>query len=330
MDLLERYLRQIERYLPFKDRKETTMELRSLILDQLDQQTQEGQDKEKTLYNIIKDMGDPRSVANEYTDSKPIISKEMEPILNLVLKIVSITLPLVVLFANSIEYVFVNEGFTIMDFLLNLVTNIPSALYSLLVAYGFVFIFFYLIERYISPKFDLEEKVFIPDLLPEVPKKVFKVTLFESIMSILVTVLAIYILNFNIAIISVNYDGNSIPILSESFNKFIPFINICWFISIIVHIYYAYKRRKNLATRTIEFINSIYGAVVVFFIVSNGVFNDLFIEGYDLNFLVRLSQIILTLIAAATIIGSIVEYVKMFININALDTLEQLSEKEKA
>jgi hypothetical protein len=58
MDLLERYLRQIERYLPFKERSETTKELRNLILDQLDEAVNNGLDKETTLYNIIVEMGD--------------------------------------------------------------------------------------------------------------------------------------------------------------------------------------------------------------------------------------------------------------------------------
>jgi hypothetical protein len=327
MELLERYLRQIERYLPLKERKETTKELRSLILDQVDEQAGDGGNKEQILYEIIREMGDPRTVAGNYSDSRPMISKEMEPILQLVLKIVSITLPLIVLFANALEYIFANDGYTIMEFLLHLVTRIPSALYSLLVGYGFVFIFFYLIEKYISPKFDVEVKVFHPDLLPEIPKKVFKVSLFESIFTILATVTVIYIVNFNITLISVYYDGNQVPILSEAVNKFIPLLNIGWFITILVHIYYAYQRRKNIPTKTIELINAIYIAIVLIFIATNGVFNDLFIEGFDLNFLVRMATIGLVFVAAATIIGSIVDYIKMFINLDALDSLEQ---KEKA
>ena len=323
MDLLERYLRQIERYLPFKDRKETTKELRNLILDQLDEQTIDEEKREETLYLIIRNMGDPRTVANQYTDSRPLISKEMEPILHIVLKIASIAVPLVVLLVNAIEYVFANDGFTIMDFLLNIATNLPSVIYALLIGYGFIFIFFYLIERYISPKINMEEKTFNPDLLPEIPKKAFKITLFESIFSILVTVLALYILNFNIAIISVNYEGNTIPILSDEFTRFIPFINICWFVSIVIHIYYAYNRKKNVTSKTIELINALYGAVVVILIASNGVFNSLFIEGYDLNFLVRLAQIVLIFIGAATVIGNIVDYIKMYINLEALDTLNE-------
>ena len=140
MDLLERYLRQIEKYLPLKERKDTIKELRSLLYDHIDELVTQGQKKEQAMYNAIIEMGEPRDVANRYFETRPFISKEMEPIFYLVVKIISITLPLVILFANALEFVFGTTPFTLMDLLLEIAYSIPSALYSLLVGYGFIFI----------------------------------------------------------------------------------------------------------------------------------------------------------------------------------------------
>ena len=327
MDLLERYLKQIERYLPYKERKETTNELRSLILDQLDEHVAQGQNQEKALYTILKEMGEPREVAAKYNDQRPLISKEMEPILMLVLKIVSITLPLVVLFANLIDYVFHTETFTVMDVLLDITYNIPSAIYSLVVGIGFIFIFFYLIERFISPKFEVEIKEFNPNLLPKIPTKAFKVTLLESIITILVIVLALYIFNFQPGLISIYFDDTSAPLLNENFDMILPFMNVGWFMSIGLHIYYSFKRRKDVYSKSVEFLISLYSAVILFLLATRNIFNDMAIDGLDLNFIPGIFKIAMIMSGIGVIIGSIVEFVKMFLNVEAL---HELSEKEKS
>lgn len=325
MNLLERYLKQIERYLPFKERKETIKELRNLILDQVDGLVQEGLSQEKAIFNIIVEMGEPRDVAAKYFDSRPIISKEMEPVLEMVLKIVSITLPLVVIFAQSIEFVFSSSSVNIMDVLLHIAYSIPSALYSLLVAYGFIFIIFYLLQKYVQPKFEVEAKIFNPHLLPEIPVKVFKITLFESILGILFTCLALYLFNMNPGLIAVYYNGGSVPLLNENFDKVLMFMNIGWFVSIGLYIYYLFKRRKNITTKTIELFHKIYGAVVVIILATSNVFNEVVLVEYNLGFIPNMFKIGFIFLGIAIIIGSIVEYVKMFVN---LDALEELSKKE--
>lgn len=323
MELLERYLKQIERYLPFKERKETIKELRSLILDQVDELVSTGLETDKAIYKIIFEMGEPREVAGKYNDAKPMFSKEMEPILMLVLKIVSITLPLVVLFAHSLEFVFSSSNINIMDFLLNIAYKIPSAMYSLLVAYGFIFIIFYLIERFVQPKFEIEVKVFNPYLLPKIPAKAFKITILESILAILFTTVALYIFNLNQGVISVYYDGGNVPLLNSNFDKILPFINISWFITIAIHIFYLFKRKKSIPTKTIELVQTIFNGVIMILLATSNIFNEILIDGHDLGFIPNMFKIGFIILGIAVIIGGIVEYVKMFINLDALDELEK-------
>ena len=323
MKLLESYLLQIRRYLPYKDRDDTIKELRSIILDQVDEKKEMGLTEEGAIYNVILEMGEPRKVAKGYSDHRPFISDEMEPVLKLVLKIVSITTPLAILFADAIDYVFSTPSFTFMEFLLNVAYNIPSAMYALVVALGFVFVVFVLIERFFQPKFETEKIVFKPELLPEMPEKGFHVSLFGSIVAILVTVLALYILNFQQGIISIYYDGVREPLLNSNFDKILPFINVGWLASISLHVFYLYKRKKSIPSKTAEFAGSIYGAVLLIIIASSSVFNDIIIDGENLNVVANIVKIAFIVIGAAGIIGAIVEYAKMFININRLDAIEE-------
>lgn len=315
MNLLARYLKQIEKYLPFKERKDTIDELRSLIMDQVDEQVALGKNQKDALYDVIVESGEPREVAARYSDRGPIISKEMEPVLNLVIKIVSITLPLVVLFANAIEYIFKTEDFTTMDFLLDIAYSIPSAIYSLVVAIGFIFIFFYLIERYVNPQFETQEKKFLPEFLPDIPKKAFKVSLVESVISILFTVLALYIFNYNQGLISVYYDGNKLPILNDNFEKILIFMNIGWLVSISLHIVYVFTKKKTIITKSVELVLGIYSGIILFMLASSDIFNQVVIDGHNLNFLTSMFTVGFILIAFAAVIGSIVEYIKMFVSL---------------
>lgn len=323
MDLLERYLKQIERYLPFKERKETIKELRSLILDQVDGLESEGQSKEKALYYVIVEMGEPRDVASKYYDARPMFSKEMEPILMLVLKIVSITLPLVVIFANSLQFIFSSTSINIIDFLLDIAYNIPSALYSLLIAYGFIFIIFFLIERYVQPKFEIEEKFFNPNLLPQIPAKVFKVSIVESIITILLVCGALYVFNLDQGLISIYYNGIKVPLLNSNFDRVLLLMNIGWFIDIALHIFYLFKRKKNIGSKSIEFIHQIYMAVVMIILGTSNIFNETVIEGHGIAFMPNTFRIVMIVLGVFVIISGIVEYVKMFINLDALDELEK-------
>ncbi len=323
MILLERYLLQVERYLPFKERKDTIEELRGLILDQVDSLVSTGESEEKAVYKVLLDLGEPKEVANGYHEIRPIISKELEPILMLVLKIVSISLPLTILFAESLSFVFNTSNFTFMDFLLNIAYNIPSALYALVMALGTVFIIFYLIERFAQPKFEFNEKIFNPDHLPDIPIKVFKISLGESIFVILITVLALYLINYQQGLISVYYDDVKIPLLNSNFDIILPFINIGWLTAIILHIYYLFSRTRNIPSKTIETILGIYGGILLIVLATSNILNEVVIDGYNLTVLPNILKIVFIIVGCSSIVAKIIEYVKMFINLERINELDK-------
>ena len=329
MNLLQRYLKQVEKYLPIKDRKDTLMELENLILEEVDEQISLGANREDAIYTVIQNMGTPIDIASQYGDARILISKELEPILMLVLKIVSLTFPFVILFAKTLDFMINNTGFTLMELVLNITYSIPSALYTLVMSIGFIFIVFVLIERFIQPKFEIEEKPFHPELLPDIPAKVYKVSLFGSILSVLITILVVYLFNMQEGLIAVTYNNVRYPLFNSNFEKLLPWLNIGWLASISIHLFYAFKRRKNLTTKTLELLQGIYSGIVVLLIGTSNIFNSIIIEGYDLEFLPNMIRYVLVFIGIIIIIASIFEYIILYINLDQLDKLDKKNKEAK-
>ena len=68
-ELVERYVHQVGRYLPNKEREEIQAELRSQIQDQLDDRY-EGAPTETDVAAVLKELGDPRRM-NQQQDVGP-------------------------------------------------------------------------------------------------------------------------------------------------------------------------------------------------------------------------------------------------------------------
>ena len=143
MELLERYLRQIKKHLPIKDKEDTIEELRSLILEEFDSKTN-GTNDEEVLHDIIKRYGYPIEVAAKYRNSDPMISSTLRPFLYMSLKVISMAIPGGIIVAKIVG--FINDAtFNFLDLLLELAYAIPSIINTLIMAYGITFIIFILI-----------------------------------------------------------------------------------------------------------------------------------------------------------------------------------------
>ncbi len=313
MELLDRYLLQIEKFLPLKDREDIIQELKSLLLEDLDNRMMEGGNQDDNLYQVIKEYGEPREVALRYRSDSPIFSREMEPFLYMVLKIVMITTPAAILLAKSIDFLNSGDPFNFINLLINMLYSIPDMFSAAVTAAGFVFILFYLIEKYAKPNIKLDVPEFEPKHLPQVPRKVYKVSLFESIFTIVASIVIIYLLNYQPGLIAIYYDGDSIPLLNNGFTKLLPVINTSILFAAGIAIAHAIKRRKTFITTTLEFMQTVYSGVVLALLASSDIFNTVVIEGYELEIIPRLFVIGASIGATLTILGAIVTYAKVII-----------------
>ncbi len=318
MELLNRYLNEIKRYLPFKDRDDTLKELENLLLEDLEVRVSNGENKDTALYDLIKEFGSPKEVALKYRDDQPIISREMEPMLYLILKIVAVTVPSGILLATIISSISSMSPFNFLDLIVDIIRAFPEMFFGTLAGIGIVFVIFVVIERFFKDQ--IEEELhefnmpkFDPKNLPKIPVSVYKVSLFESLFLITMSILFLYFLNYQQGIISIYYDGTNEELLNAHFNSILPILNVSVIFAMIIEIIHLIKRRKTLITTTLAFMQTILAGVILILLSRESIFNKIIIEGYDLEIIPKLFVIGMIIGAIAHFIGGSVTYGKVLI-----------------
>jgi hypothetical protein len=84
-ELIERYVHQVGRYLPNKERAEIQAELRSQIQDQLDDRY-EGAPTQADVAAVLKELGDPRRMAASYGGEQYLVGPDLYPVMMMVLR----------------------------------------------------------------------------------------------------------------------------------------------------------------------------------------------------------------------------------------------------
>jgi hypothetical protein len=314
MEVLDRYLYQVGRHLPRKDKEDTLNELRSLILEEFDVKVAKGEAEEKALLDTIKGHGDPYTVAFKYRTDNPLIRRELEFVMWMVIRIIAIVIPLGILIAKTVEFITSNDSFTSLELMLMWAYNIPSLLTILIATSGMVFFVFLLIERTAGDSVSMPLFEFDPEKLPPTPKKIYKVSVFESIVMILGSVALLYVLNFNQGLIGIYYDGDTYPLLNSNFERILPFFSLNILLGLAIAIFHLSKRRKNKLSKTFEFIQEVFGGIILIVFATRNIFTDIIIEGYNLNFLRGGFRVGFIIIGIFAFIGAITKYIKMFLD----------------
>jgi len=71
MNLIERYLHEVRRYLPAKNREDILAEIRSHLTDTLEERVK-GEPGEEDMASLLKEMGSPRKLAASYPGGDPL------------------------------------------------------------------------------------------------------------------------------------------------------------------------------------------------------------------------------------------------------------------
>lgn len=316
MELLNRYLYQIEKYLPRKDQDDTIKELRNLLLEDLDSRIKNGEKEKDALYNLIKEFGSPKEVALKYRNDEAIISREMEPLLYMILKIIAVTIPAAILLSSTISFISSESSFSLIDTIINMFATIPSMINGLLGGIGFVFVAFVIIERYFKDAIkeelsDFKIPEFDPKHLPKIPANIYKVSLFESFISIAFSGIFLYLLNYEQGLIAVYVDGAKYPLLNDNFDKILPVINVNILLGVVISFSYIIKRSKSLTTSTLFYIHTIISAIILLLLATNDILNNVVIDGHNLSFLSNMTAIGLGIGATVTLIGGSYTYFKV-------------------
>lgn len=242
MNLIDRYVAEVgRRLLLIKGRKDIENELRSTLEDMLEERAQTaGRPADEAMQiEMLKEYGAPAKIAETYNPNPYLIGPRIFPFFMFILKIVVAAVTLGLTIATGIQIMSASpmtapELFTIIGKgLLNIVS-------ACIAAFGNLALIFALIERYApASEFKMdEEKEWDPAALKKEPEP-NDVKIWEPILAIVFTFIALSIFNFNPHLISIYYldgnDWNVIPLLSEAFFRWLPLMNISWVAEIVLN-----------------------------------------------------------------------------------------------
>jgi hypothetical protein len=275
MNLIDKYIAEVGKYLPRKNRSDIEAEIRSTLEDMLDERTQDkGPADEATVMTLLKEYGSPREVAATYKTHQYLIGPRLFPIFEIVLRIVLIVVASVSIIGLAVSLA--KTGLTGPEFMAAVGQWFGGLISGLIAAFGNIALIFAIIERtQAAEKFEKEFKDWDPTELKKEPGP-DQIDLADHIATIIFTVLGLIVLNIYPNLLSIRYsvDGTwtTIPILTEAFFRFLPWINIMGLVQIVFNGYMVSQRDWTSGTRGVGILVDIAGmALAVVILRTSGI-----------------------------------------------------------
>lgn len=284
MEILERYLYAVGRWLPRKQKKDIQAELESSIYDTLEAiYGKKDEYTEEEVSEVIKEFGSPWKVAAGYNGlSDKLIGPELLPFYYWLTAIISgaVALGLFVSYIVGLFRPDMNFGIFALEFL-KLVSSLVVAVATVI---GFSTIVFALIEKNVpgyrvkplivgrsdEKKTNANIRAWSPRDLPPVPKEKQRIPRWEPIVGICFAIVAIVFFNFFRDKLGIYYTPSwdsewlFIPFLSEDAMKaFLPFWNLAWGVSIVFGILQLTKGRWTLSLRLLDIAKSFLDVTIL-------------------------------------------------------------------
>lgn len=242
MNLINRYVAEVGKHLLLvKGRKDIEKELRSTLEDMLEERAQKaGKPADEAMQmELLKEYGAPGKVAETYNPNPYLIGPRIFPFFMFVLKVVLAAVALGLSIATGIQ-IASQAPMSAGELLLAAGKGILNIVSAWIAAFGNIALVFALIERYApAAEFKMDEdQEWHPASLKKEPEP-DDVRIWEPILAIVFTFIALSIFNFNPQLIGIYYlDGNewrALPLLSEAFFRWLPLLNIVWVAEIILN-----------------------------------------------------------------------------------------------
>jgi hypothetical protein len=277
MELLERYLFAVSQQLPPQMREDVMAELRSLLLDMIENKGDVGDDT--AVVAILQEFGSPSAVAASYRPRPQyLIGPDFYPVYLKIVQIVTgaMSIAFLVLFIISL----VSEGQSWLVLGQVFVDLFPNYISSLLTGVGVVTVIFVLLERYapdtavsLNAELASEEAEWDPRQLPPInqdnqldrPDLITEIT-FPSLATAFVNW---FVLQDGVLVFD-SETWHSLPILTDNFYRIIlPLLNVAWISQILFNLYLLRLNEWTRPARWLEVAVLSLDLVVVGVIIAN-------------------------------------------------------------
>lgn len=159
MNLIDRYVHDVGRRLPRKERADIEAELLSTLNDTLDSRV-EGEPREEDMVKLLEEFGPPAKVAASYREGKQcLIGPEIYPFFKMVAGIVLIVMTVVQLVLQAVLMAFTPGYFPDLSWVFQFVGSLMSAFGTLVLVF--------IVLEYFGVKAEDEEEGWNPRDLPE-------------------------------------------------------------------------------------------------------------------------------------------------------------------
>ena len=259
MNLIDRYIYEVGRYLPRKNRADIQTELRSLLIDSLEARV-EGEASEEEVVAFLREFGSPAKVAASYRpESQYLVGPELFPTFRMVVGIALLVLVVVhaVLFGLLL---FTNPDFLqALDVLSNFVGSALSVLGTIVVVF---YAFQYFDVRLAKPSQDWD-----PRDLPVVDMKNTVNrggTIFDIALELLILVAFLVFPNTIGAVVTPGTPILTDPVLTS----YTPLIVAALMAGLVVNIVLLWRGRWETGTRLAKIAVNLFSIVVIAMLIS--------------------------------------------------------------
>lgn len=269
-ELVARYVHQVGRYLPPKQRAEIEAELQSQIQDQLDDRYT-GAPSQGDVVSVLSELGHPRKVAASYSEAEYLVGPALYPTMIAVLRYGWLLLPTIVVFLSGFGVLIAPQPDA---FVKTLLETLLAVLQAVLIFSGVVVLGFALLER--SGIALQEQGVFNPLSLPQIddPRSVERfAAAFGIAMSIVVLLMLVYFLSVGGLTLRFNLSdpGEVIPVPTM------------WLILLIfnllaitmLHLVVLRRNRWSSGIWLLETILEVFGTICLYFVLFTPLFERL-------------------------------------------------------
>jgi hypothetical protein len=269
MDMIERYVYDVGRRLPAKQREDIEKELKSLLLDALEARAGGKEPAQEDVAAVLREFGSPMDVAAKYAGERYVIGPRLYPVYRMVLLIVlcAVTFGLAVSFIIGTTL----EAQTTADLVGRIAQFFAGVFSSLLGAVGGVTVVFWVIERAMErgggkPGFEMK---WDPKNLPPVPTRRDDWRPSHSVVALVFSAVFLVILNFlpeAIAVYARDAAGqlHRYPVLSaEALAAYLPLWDAGLALSMLLHVALLIRGRWSLTTNLGNIALQVFNIAVV-------------------------------------------------------------------
>jgi len=326
MNLIDRYVREVGKHLPAKSREDIEKELKSTLEDMLeDRIEQSGRPRDEAMeIELLKEYGAPEKVAETYYPNQYLIGPRMFPMFKMILKIVGIVLSVMAIVGIMVGLGRV--GFAGREFAQVLMQKVFDYAGAAITAFGNIVLVFAILERTISDSeikgLKLNEE-WDPAKLPD-EEQPDTIKRGDLIAGVIFGFAGLVLLNFYPEIFGMPLNFNDdtnwyfIPVLSEAFFRFVPWINVVFLAQIGLDLYLIRQNAWSTVSRVAKILIEAAGLAITIMLLripniigfSPESFNNLPIQADDASRVMEILNYIFPFILVIVLIVQGIELAK--------------------